>query len=921
MNDRDLMGWDFPVAAAVVAYGKTWKSWKFESVNQEFTRLSGYKGTDLAGKKKAKLFSGANLVLFEDVLKNISKDDDMRKQALFIRKEDQSPCYTEIRLRMISSDESATRILVCFWDTLQKQNTENPASSGQGEAQREDGEGLDPLTQLLDKENLQRKMVSFLEGNQDGTHVMFLIDIDNFGAINEHFGFTFGDTVIADTAKEIQAQFRFNDIIGRVGGDEFLVLMKDAGMDKGVEKAKLLCEVLDREYIGGDVRGRISVSIGIASVTPADRSFDVLFEKADHAMCRAKENGKNSFEIAGTGDGGIFNGSVREFEERQRIQEEDRDFLGFAVSLMAHAKNMDGSMNMLLKRIAERYQLDAVLLFEEQDAENKVVLTNSYANNDIYNERTVYAKLDFNQEGLEPGNYMVINSRHLDTYNEHKKNVQEMLHAEETGPFNCVIVKYEYIADHTGEISYVSLDESREWKKEELESLQELTRTLAIFVALRCRVAESEELVHHIRTSDQLTDFYKQEAFRQVAEDILKKADPSKLYAIEYLDINNFGYINENYGYKVGDSILKMFADEISRQPNFKVGCRLYSDFFLTLVEDDSREQLKEHLERRNTRFTNMQNHQYPNSAMGVADGVYILEDTQMDLEQAVENATLAWKNSKNFNKRGIIFYDSELRTRRAEEQKVLGEFFEALYRDDFQMYLQPKFLLGSRTVYGAEALARWRKPDGKILPPVYFIDSLEKIGYITELDFYIYEELLKTLDKWGRQNKPKMVVSTNFSGRHFDTDGENFLRRIEQILSKYRVSPEQVEIEVTEGVMINNIGVLKKCMNRLHEMGFRVAIDDFGTGYSSLAILADLPADVVKIDKSFISEDNLTVNKLAMLYEIGRMVKILKKDIIIEGVETEDQEALLCRGGFTCGQGYLCNKPISIGEFENLYL
>ncbi len=120
---------------------------------------------------------------------------------------------------------------------------------------------------------------------------------------------------------------------------------------------------------------------------------------------------------------------------------------------------------------------------------------------------------------------------------------------------------------------------------------------------------------------------------------------------------------------------------------------------------------------------------------------------------------------------------------------------------------------------------------------------------------------------------------------------------------------------------MISNIGVLKKCMNRLHEMGFRVAIDDFGTGYSSLAILADLPADVVKIDKSFISEDNLTVNKLAMLYEIGRMVKILKKDIIIEGVETEDQEALLCRGGFTCGQGYLCNKPISIGEFENLYL
>ena len=113
------------------------------------------------------------------------------------------------------------------------------------------------------------------------------------------------------------------------------------------------------------------------------------------------------------------------------------------------------------------------------------------------------------------------------------------------------------------------------------------------------------------------------------------------------------------------------------------------------LAADESSEMLEMHLQKRNQRFTNMQNHQYPNSGMGVTAGVYILENTKMDIDQAIENANLAWKNAKNSGKRQIMFYTPDLRTMRIEEQKVVGEFFEALYRDDFQMYLQPKFFLG----------------------------------------------------------------------------------------------------------------------------------------------------------------------------------------------------------------------------------
>ena len=779
----------------------------------------------------------------------------------------------------------------------------------------------DPLTKLLNKIEIQRETDAFLEGAEGGTHVLFLIDIDNFKGINDNFGHTFGDTVIVDIAEIIRSLFRNNDLTGRVGGDEFLVLMKNTTLEKAKERAKNLGEALCKIYTGGSLHYRISASIGLAACSGGDgNTYSSLFEKADHAMYRTKQGGKNGYEIAGAKDVGMLSNGIKKIERRENMSVEDREFLAFSISLMAHAKNIDGSLNMLLNRITDRYQLDLVMVFEDSTDNDGMVMTNYFGKRYSFYGKSVFPKKSPALKDLQPGDYKVIKNtqsnfavglgNYLKTMDAHNENT----------PFSAVVGKFEYVGGCTGEVVYVSLDEERQWQPGELEIFQELTRMMAIFVSLRYRAAESREQISSIREKDQLTGLYNQDAFRKVASGILEHPEEGKVYAVEYMDINNFGYINENYGYKVGDNVLKMFAQDVSEQSYFRAGCRLYSDFFLILIADTDGERLVDHLHSRNKRFSNMQNHRYPNSGMGVSAGVYILEDTKMDVDQAIENANLAWKNAKNTGKRDIILYDPSLRSKRAEEQKIIGEFFEALYRDDFQMYLQPKFILGDRSVYGAEALARWKRPDGKILPPGVFIDSLEKIGYITELDFYIYEEVLKTLEKWDKQHRRKIVISTNFSGRHFESDGEEFLNRIQHVLSKYSVRPEYIEIEVTEGVLVKNVAVLEKCMNRLHEMGFRVAIDDFGTGYSSLSVLADMPADVIKIDKSFINK-GMTEQKKNLLYEIGRMVKILHKDIIIEGVETEEQEQFLREGGFTCGQGYLCNCPVPIGDFEKMYL
>jgi diguanylate cyclase (GGDEF)-like protein len=779
----------------------------------------------------------------------------------------------------------------------------------------------DPLTKILSKMEVRREVDNFLNGNKDSTHVVLLIDIDDFKTVNENFGHVFGDTVIMDVANLIKTQFRMNDVIGRVGGDEFLVLMKRTTVEKALEKAEALRSILSRDYTGGDVSCHISTSIGIAIYPENGEHYDALFDKADHAVFRAKKKGKNRVEIARSSDVGPVMREARKIDHHDKISSEDREFLSLAVNLMAHAKNLDGSLNQLLKQIAERYQLDFVALVENSLLDTATIMTNYYTIDGEFYDKMLFSEMHPMVENLAPGEYTILTQQQflgLDKLNVDKKKRNSMLFKD---PFSAVIGKFEYVGGHTGELYYVRTGEEPNWQNGELEVFQELTHTMAIFVSLRYRMDESQEQIRYIQNRDPLTKLLNQEAFRSSARDILMQRDPTKVYAIEYLDINNFGYINENYGYKAGDNILRLFAEDISEQETFCTGCRLYSDFFLILAADDDQESLFEHIKAQRRQFSNRQNHQYPNSGMGVTAGVYMIENTQMDLEVAIENAMLAWKNSKNTGRREIVLYNESFRNRRAEEQRVIGEFFEALYRDDFKMYLQPKFKLGGeRTVYGAEALARWRRPDGEILTPYYFIDALEKIGYITELDFYIYEQVLKTLDRWKKQGKRHIVISTNFSGRHFNGDGEEFLKRIEHTLSKYDVEPGSVEIEVTESVMVQSVEVLQRCLDRLHEMGFRVAVDDFGTGYSSLSVMGDIPADVIKIDKSFL-DNHMSDQKLSLLYEIGRMVRIMKKDVIVEGVETEEQEKILLEGGFDCAQGYLCNKPIPLEEFENLYL
>ena len=173
---------------------------------------------------------------------------------------------------------------------------------------------------------------------------------------------------------------------------------------------------------------------------------------------------------------------------------------------------------------------------------------------------------------------------------------------------------------------------------------------------------------------------------------------------------------------------------------------------------------------------------------------------------------------------------------------------------------------------------------------------------------------------EWMTRGKKLLTISTNFSRKHFEKDGQEFIRRIQKAMDYYRVPAEYIEIEITESAVIENLDVLQNCMEELKNMGFRIAIDDFGTGYSSLNAVLEIPANVIKMDKIFTDKLNQE-RKRKFVSKMGLVIKAARQEVLFEGIETEEQLKYLKASGFKYGQGFLFDKPLKVEEFEQKYL
>lgn len=432
------------------------------------------------------------------------------------------------------------------------------------------------------------------------------------------------------------------------------------------------------------------------------------------------------------------------------------------------------------------------------------------------------------------------------------------------------------------------------------------------------RVEMDNEYINYLITTDSVTGMLNYKTFVSKAEELLRNKDSSYVYAFVYSDINGFSYVNDNLGFEAGNKMLRDFGQLITDLPTNVIASRIYSDYFTGLYRARTVSELISSINARNKDFYIQQQKLIPGSNLNICAGVYICEDG-VDVSRAVFNANLARKSVKGVSHGDCGLYDPQMHIQRAREQKIANELNSAIDSGLIEMFLQPKFSMDTMEVIGAEALARWRNVDGTYIMPGEFIAVLEKVGYIDELDFYIYEQVLHTLVEWKKGGKKLLPISVNFSRQHVRR--ADYVDKIITMAKEHDVSPQYIEIEITESCFGDDLDKLFKDMSKLQDAGFRIDIDDFGVSYSTLGVLMNAPVDMVKIDKSFIND--LTTDERERLYvkNICQLISTMDKDLLFEGVETSEQAQILCEIGYTKAQGWLFDKALPLAVFNEKYM
>ena len=417
----------------------------------------------------------------------------------------------------------------------------------------------------------------------------------------------------------------------------------------------------------------------------------------------------------------------------------------------------------------------------------------------------------------------------------------------------------------------------------------------------------------YLATHDKLTGMYNSEYFFQKAEELLKNDPDTERYMI-CTNIKNLKLVNDLFGEEVGDRILRAQAKQLKYADyDSCIHGRISGDKFAMLIP---KENFSAELAEKNTAKL-----QYlidnSNYKLQINIGVYRITDPTENPRVMFDRANMAISAQEGDYRKTVVYYDISMMEQLLHEKSVIDEFEYAIENRQFDMFLQPQVAADGRLL-GAEALVRWRHPEKGLVFPTNFINVIEKTGLIIRLDRYMWELAAQRLKVWKDKGRDELCISVNISAKDFYY--ADLYRIFTELVEKYEIKPQNLNLEITETALMSDVEQHLETLGRLQEYGFRVEIDDFGSGYSSLNMLKDISADVLKIDMLFLRETENKERSRTILNSIISMSKALGMEVITEGVETEEQLALLKEMGCDVFQGYYFSKPIPVEEFENKY-
>ncbi|MBE6034514.1 MAG: EAL domain-containing protein [Clostridiales bacterium] len=441
------------------------------------------------------------------------------------------------------------------------------------------------------------------------------------------------------------------------------------------------------------------------------------------------------------------------------------------------------------------------------------------------------------------------------------------------------------------------------------------------FVLLLIVIEASNKRLKSVLYIDSSTGKSSLAKFRMDARALLNNAKPDE-YMLVSIDVNNFKYINDIYGYETGNQVLKILAEHIEMilPGEIILTTRRSADNFVFISKTCNKDKIFESMSDDQHLRRDVQEILGPDYNLTLSIGVYVIHQPMKNISVMLDYANIAKKTVKGRVGNPIAEYTPEMDQHMELKKKITVGMEAGLLHGEFITCMQPKYSLADEKLIGAEVLVRWKHPELGMLSPLLFIPLFEENGFIEKLDMYIFETTCKMIQKWNKATIDKIPrISVNIS--RVTLGRKNLVKELKEITEKYEIQTNDMEIEITEGTLERNADRIIKIINDLKSVGFYVSIDDFGSGYSSLSILKDMPADIIKIDKEFLSETFDSQKGKKIINSIIKMSKELKLETVAEGIETREQAEALKAMNCDVAQGYYFARPMHPEEFESMIL
>jgi len=434
------------------------------------------------------------------------------------------------------------------------------------------------------------------------------------------------------------------------------------------------------------------------------------------------------------------------------------------------------------------------------------------------------------------------------------------------------------------------------------------------------REKKAEERLRYLVHYDSLTDLPNRELLsNRLAKAVQKQKRNGKLIAILLFDMDNFKLVNDTLGHIAGDGMLRLVAQRLkSLIRESDTLSRLGGDEFCILLDDIENISIVSTMAQKIlSSFKDPFIIEAQELFMTVSIGISIYPENALDVSTLIKQADTAMYRAKDYGKNTYQFFTDKMDEASYERLMIERHLRRAVEDKELELYYQPKVELCTGKIVGAEALLRWNHPEMGMISPDRFIGIAEDTGLIIPIGAWVMDEAIAQTKTWIDHGHNKFHMAINVSGRQFKT--ESIVELVDVALKKYDVSSVNIEIELTESVLMDEKEKILDTLTTLRDNGVSIAIDDFGTGYSSLSYLKMFPLTTLKIDKSFIDDLSDGSDDAEIVSATIKMAKSLNMKVVAEGVETVEQLNFLQKEHCDVIQGYYYSPPVPVRKFEEL--